>query len=108
MLYMSRRKAACSLSRTASAVGARLELDLDRVDQPDAGGGVDHAAQLLQLADGHEDEAGVVFAHLALVEVDDREVVADDSFGGWPAVGKVSFTSSPGRTRNLSSPSDVR
>ena len=45
--------------------------------RPIAGRRVDHAAQLLQLADRHEDEAGVVFAHLALVEIDDGEVVAD-------------------------------
>ena len=32
---------------------------------------------LLQLCDRHEDEVRVVLAHLAFVEIDDREVVAD-------------------------------
>ena len=59
------------------AVDARLELDGDGVDHGDARGRVDHAPQLLQLADRHEDEDGVVLAHLALVEIDDGEVVAD-------------------------------
>ena len=35
--------------------------------------GFDHAAQLLQLADRNEYEVGVVFAHLAFIEVDGGE-----------------------------------
>ena len=61
--------------------------------------GIDHAAQLLQRLDRHEDEARVVLAHLAFVEVDDREASSLAALGGVPAVGNVSFTSSPGSTQ---------
>ena len=72
-----RRKAARSLSRTSSPSAPGLSLIWMSLTQADARGRVDHAAQLLQLADRHEDERRVVLAHLAFVEIDDREVVAD-------------------------------
>ena len=55
------------------AVGVGVQLDLNRRDVADAGRRIDHAAHLLQLVERHEDEARVVLAHLAFVEIDDRE-----------------------------------
>ena len=72
-----RREVAAQQVADRVDVDARLEADLNRVEVGDAGRRIDHAAELLQLADRHEDEARVVFVHLAFVEVDDGELGAE-------------------------------
>ena len=68
-------------------VGSGPKLDLDRVHVGHAGGRVDHAPHLLQLFDRYKNKRRIVFAHLTLIEIDDRET-ATDRFGWRAGRGK--------------------
>ena len=96
----------CSWSRTALRSRARLELDLDGRDVPRVASADRSCRAGSAVPDRHEHERRVVFAHLALVEIDDGEVVAD-GLRRLPAVGNVIFTSSPGRQKKKSRTSPV-
>ena len=76
---LQRRKASLQSIPSGVQIGTLPQLDLDRRHTAHATLLIDHATQPLQVSEWYKSEARVIFAHLALVQVDHGKGVADST-----------------------------